>query len=113
MALLTNHTAAPTRATHQSWKEIDAPMPIRRLDIRIYEIDGEAVLFDTRTRKLLHLNATALAVFLHCDGLMSIRHVAQSLTDCSSVGLDTALSHVEQLIGLFTAANLLTFEDSA
>jgi len=88
-------------------------MPVRRLDIRVYEIDGEAVLFDTRTRKLFQVNATALAVFQRCDGLLSIRQVARSLTDCLSVHFDIALSHVEQLIGLFAASNLLTFKDSA
>ncbi len=108
-----NVTVAQALATPPSWTKAEIPMPLRRHDIRIYQIDGEAVLFDPKTHKILQLNVTALAVFRRCDGQTTMRQVAESLTDSFNVTFDIALDQVEQLVGLFAASSLLVLEDGA
>jgi hypothetical protein len=88
-------------------------MPLRRNDVRDYQIDAEAVLFDPKTHKILLLNQTALAVFRRCDGETTMRQVAESLTKTYHVAFDNALDHVEQLVGLFAASSLLDVEEDA
>jgi|GEM_PF-1526244 len=102
------YTLAPQRSL--TWADVEFPIPVRRPDIRIYQLDGEAVLFDPRTQKILHLNATALAVFRRCDGQTTMRQVAESLTQSFSVKVETALDQVEQVVGLFADSNLLQLE---
>ncbi len=100
-------------ATLPSWPSAEIPMPLRRDDIRDYQIDAEAVLFDPKTHKILLLNQTALAVFRCCDGQTTVRQVAETLTNSYNVALDSALDHVEQLVASFAASSLLDVEDHA
>lgn len=98
-------------ATPPSRSDAEIPMPPPRHDIRIYQIDGEAVVFEPKTHQILQLNVTALSLFRRCDGQTTIRQVAASLTHSFDVTFDTALDQVEQVVALFTASNLLELED--
>ena len=102
-------TGAGTRklATPPSWISTEIHMPLRRHDMRIYQIDGEAVLFDPNSCRMYLLNQTALTVWRRCDGRATTREVAQSLTRNDQVNYETALDHVEQLVALFAASQLL------
>ncbi len=108
-----NVTGMQALATPPSWTDTEIPMPLRRNDVRDYQIDGEAVLFDPKTQKILQLNQTALAVYRRCDGQTKMRQVAESLTRTYHVAFDSALDQVEQLVGLFAASSLLEVEDNA
>lgn len=111
LKLQENQTGIQALATPPSWTDTEIPMPFRRNDIRDYQIDGEAVLFDPQTHKILLLNKTALAVFRRCDGQTTICQVAESLTNSYNVAFDKALNQVEQVIGLFAASSLLDLGD--
>ena len=111
MTLLMSSTGSHLLGTPPSWTNTEIPMPLRRSNIRIYQIDGEAVVFDPKTRKILQLNRTALAAFRRCDGQTTMHQVARSLTDSFHVTFDSALNQVEQVVGLFAASNLLELED--
>ena len=106
-----NGASSRALATPPSWMHAEIPIPLRRDDLRDYQIDGEAVLFDPKTHKILLLNQTALAVFRRCDGQTTIREAAESLSKIYHVAFDTALDHVEQVVGLFAASSLLDAED--
>ncbi len=102
-----NGTGMRALATPPSWTDAEIPMPLRRNEVRDYRIDGESVLFDPRSHKMYLLNQTALAVFRCCDGQTTMREVAESLTKTYRVVFETALDHVEQLVALFAASQLL------
>ena len=111
MTLLMNGSGTHLLGTPPSWTSMEIPMPLRRSNIRIYQLDGEAVVFDPKTNKILQLNRTALAAFRRCDGQTTMRQVARSLTDSFHVTFDSALNQVEQVVGLFAASNLLELEN--
>ena len=113
MSLLSNGAGTRELLTQPSWTNTEIPMPLRRHDIRIYQIDGEAVLFDPKTHKILQLNMTALAVLRRCDGQTTMRQVAESLTNSFNVTFDSALDQIEQVVELFAASSLLVLEDGA
>ncbi len=113
MTLLSTGTGTRELPTPPSWTDAEIPMPLRRHDMRIYQIDGEAVVFDPETHKILQLNVTALSVFRRCDGQTTMRQVAQSLSDSFNVTFDSALDQVEQVVGLFAASSLLVLGDGA
>lgn len=106
-----NGTGTRPLARPPSWTDTEIATPLRRNDVRDYQIDGEAVLFDPKTHKILLLNQTALAVFRRCDGQTTMRQVAESLTYSFNVTFDSALDHVEQLVTLFADSSLLDVED--
>ena len=81
--------------------------PFRRDHLHVEELDGKAVLFDPKTHNMYLLNQTALAVFRRCDGRTTTRQLAESLTKTYRVAFEAALDHVEQLVALFAASQLL------
>jgi len=101
----------PAPVTPPWWRNAESSIPARRKEVRDYQIDGEAVLFDPKTRKMYLLNQTALTVFRRCDGLTTMRQVAESLTNTYHVAMDSALDHVEHLVGVFAASSLLDVKD--
>ena len=90
-----------------SWSDGRGTIPARRNDVRAYEIDGEAVLFEPNRKRMLLLNQTALAVWRRCDGRATIREIAEAMSREYDVAFGTALDHVEELIALFSSSNLL------
>ena len=54
----------------------------RRADVSVTTevLDGEAVLYDVRTRQLVHLNQTATKVWLRCDGTTTVAQIVDAMT---------------------------------
>ncbi|MCH7526696.1 MAG: PqqD family protein [Planctomycetes bacterium] len=99
---------APSSST--SWSDGEAIIPARQHDVRDYQIDGEAVLFNRRFNKLYMLNWTALAVWDRCDGRTTIRQVAKRMSGDHDIAFETALDHVEELVAAFSSMNLLNHD---
>lgn len=94
--------------THRRWTMQDTiVVPPRRKGVREHELDGEALLFDPRTRKTYLLNKTAFAVWRHCDGQATARQIANEQSEDYEVQFEAALDHVEQLVTLFADSELL------
>jgi len=102
-----HETGPRAPATPPSWTDAETAIPARRTELRDYQMDGEAVLFDPKTQKMYLLNQTALAVFRRCDGQTTMRQVAESLAETYHVAFENALDHTEQLIALFAHSQLL------
>lgn len=72
--------------------------PRARRDIRVQEIDGEAVVVDPRSGAAHRLNPTAYRVWRACDGHATTRQLAESLTLRYDIDFDRALDDVEAVI---------------
>jgi PqqD family protein of HPr-rel-A system len=81
--------------------------PPRRTDIVEEELDGEVLLFDPQSGDTHRLNQTAFAVWQKCNGLTTTEEIAAELTCGYEVEFETALDHVEELVGLFAQSRLL------
>lgn len=100
-------TGGQALATLQPLTDTEVFIPARRSELRDYEIEGEAVVFDTTTHGMYLLNQTALAVFRRCDGRATMRQVAESLSETYNVSLGNALDHVKHLVAMFSHSRLL------
>jgi len=93
-----------------NWTTRDARFfcPRRRDDIIQNEVDGEAILYDSRTDNTHRLNQTALAVWKRCDGAATTLQIAWQLVDAYDIQIETALDHVHELLAVFAESDLLT-----
>jgi len=83
------------------------PCPVRRKDLRVHELDGEALIFDPRSSDTHRLNETALLLWQHCDGQHNAAGMANTLAGRYNVTPQEALQHVERTIGELLALGLV------
>lgn len=93
-------------------RKLEWTVPRRRDELEQREFDGEAVLYDRRTRCTHRLNATALLVWQQCDGRVTNLELARFLTQRYDVSSDRAVADVEQLLAALGQADLLTAVDT-
>ena len=86
---------------------------IRRMDVRVHELDGEALVYDPTSANTHRLNPTALFIWRSCDGTRDARRIAEGLADCYDVALEAAMEHVERMLGEFRENNLVTAADAS
>ena len=96
-----------SRARHWATEAKIVP-PARRSDLIEEELDGEVILFDSRSGNTYRLNQTAFAVWRKCDGHRNTQQIAEQLTNAYDVNFDTALDHVEQLVARFGQSKLFS-----
>lgn len=106
-----NHNAR-TFVNRDRTAQAELAVPPRRKDLHEYELDGEVVLFDPDRGSIHLLNRTALEVWRHCNGRVTVGQIATGLVRSYQVSFEIALDHAEQLSGLFASDGLLT-EDVA
>ncbi len=74
------------------------PPPVRRTDMTVHELDGEALMYDEATGDTHHLNETALFIWRQCDGRQDARRIARGLAKRYDVSLESAVEHVERML---------------
>ena len=84
--------------------------PLRRSDLTVHELDGEALVFDAASGDTHRLNGTALFIWRECDGRHDVRQVAERMAKTYDVSLDSAVEHVERMFNQFDDLHL--FVDS-
>jgi len=84
--------------------------PTRRRDLTVYELDGEALIFDPRTSDTHRLNATAWFIWRKCDGRRDASTIADALTSNYEVDVDAAREHVARILGEFQTHGLVTID---
>ena len=82
--------------------------PIRRTDITMHELDGEALIYDPRSADTHRLNSTAYFIWRQCDGSRNTRQIAERLMDVYNVSTEAAREHVERTLEQFHERNLVT-----
>ena len=81
--------------------------PLRREDLVLEELDGDAVLYDPRCGAVHRFDALTLFVWDACDGSHSAPDISRAVTAAYDVDTDEALGHVEELIAGFCTRDLL------
>ncbi|MFQ5494596.1 MAG: HPr-rel-A system PqqD family peptide chaperone [Phycisphaerae bacterium] len=86
--------------------ESDGARPLARRDVRIHELDGEALIYDPVSGDTHHLNETAFFVWNDCDGTTSMSRIVDHLVESFDVQRPEAAAHVERVLDDFRARKL-------
>ena len=81
--------------------------PVRRGDLTVHELDGEALIYDASSADTHRLNSTALFIWRLCDGRYDPEQIAQKVADVYEVSLDDARRHVLSMIEAFARRQLV------
>src|SRR5579859_2266952 len=107
---LTLDTSDPSLAT----KEVRpiAPLspdarPLPRPELTMTELDGEALLYDSRHSRVHQLNTTGTLVWSLCDGQRTAHEVADVVADTYSIPADEARTDVVELLTRLREEDLL------
>jgi len=72
--------------------------PVRRSELTVQELDGEALIYDPVTADTHRLNETAYFIWRGCDGRSTIANVAERLTEIYDVERAEATRHTRRMI---------------
>ena len=75
-----------------------AARPVRRSDVTVQELDGEALVYDPVTADTHRLNETAYFIWRSCDGRSTAESVAEQLTESYEVERTEATGHANRVI---------------
>ena len=81
---------------------------IRRADLTVHELDGEALVYDGESGNTHRLNSTARWIWEHCDGRYNTRQIADRLVVWYEVPIESAVQHVERMLSEFAKHRLVT-----
>ena len=79
---------------------------MRRTDLLVHELDGEALLYDAGRADTHRLNQTAFLIWQRCDGSRDATRIAAELVDAYDVTLEVAFEHVVKILGEFRQRHL-------
>ncbi len=74
------------------------PTPMRRRDVVLHELDGEAVVYDEAINTTYRLNGTAYFIWHACDGLTDAGAVARSLAERYDVPVEAVSEDVAKTL---------------
>ena len=80
---------------------------LRRTDLTVHELDGEALLYDPISAGTHRLNSTALFVWRECDGRRDLWEIADRLAETYEVGLPEAREHTARILEEFQRQQLV------
>lgn len=81
--------------------------PKAREGLSVVELDGEAIIFDTESGGLHHLNPTATLVFTLCDGMSTMREISDELSEAFGLPNEEIEPQVRGVVRRFRKADLL------
>lgn len=81
--------------------------PVAAPSLQVREVDGEVVVYDTASKKIHVLNASAGLVLRLCDGAHSVPTIATRLGGTDSQTLARASADVERILRQFETLGLI------
>jgi len=87
--------------------------PRRRSDVRVHELDGEALIFDPVSADTHRLNETALFIWRQCDGRHDVEHIALRLIETYDVSENEVMECVRRSREEFDTCGLILVEDES
>jgi len=81
--------------------------PVRRSDVTVQELDGEALVYDPVTADTHRLNETAYVIWRACDGRSTAENIADRLTDIYDVERAEATRQASRMIDELIERGLL------
>jgi len=94
----------------ESSSSVSEPLPVAmacRADLKVHEIDEEALIYDPVTADTHRLNQTAYFIWRKFQSGTSLDEIARQLAEAYDIGQLEAESHVERLTREFQGRNLL------
>lgn len=82
-------------------------MPVRRGDVTVQELDGEALIYDPVTADTHRLNETAYLIWRWCDGKSGPAELGGRLAEVYEVEPDEALAHARRMVEELIARGLV------
>ena len=77
----------------------ESARPVRRSDVTVQELDGEALIYDPVTADTHRLNRTAYLIWQSCDGRLAPADLAVRLIEVYDVERQEALQHAQRMVG--------------
>ena len=81
--------------------------PKVRADLAVVEVEGEAIVYDDRGKKLHHLNPTATIVFGLCDGRSTIPELSGDIAEAFGLAPQDVERQVRALLRQFREQEFL------
>ena len=93
---------------HREIKPDASPgMQVRRTNVVVHVLEGEALIYDAESGNTHRLNSTARFIWEHCDGTHDVRRIAERLGETYEVSLESATEHVERMLSEFREHQLV------
>lgn len=104
-----DRNAIPARGsgTGEHFLQVPSIQPIRRNDVIVRELDGEAIIYDQRYGTVHHFSELALLVWKKFDGTKTEEEIAEQAAQAKVVDAAKALTAIRQILRQFTKWHLL------
>lgn len=86
-------------------------IPVPRADVEWAFLDGEAVLYDPRASEVHHLNASASAVWLLCDGSTTAGSIVSEIAEAFGISEGEAEPGVAESLARLTELKVLVADE--
>jgi hypothetical protein len=90
--------------------EVPHPLPRRRAGVELRDEESQIWLIDPSAGTAHLLNPMGRAIWELCDGTVTVEELAGAINQIFDVPRDRAAGDVEQIIGQFDVAGLVTWE---
>ena len=83
--------------------------PVRRPDVWLRQSGTENVIYDPQTSDVHMLNATALAIWVLCDGQTTVAEMVQAVCELSGLPEDVVREDLTTILDRFDDSKILTW----
>jgi PqqD family protein of HPr-rel-A system len=84
--------------------------PARKADVWLRRSDTENVVYDPDTGSVHMMNATAMAIWVLCDGDTTPDEMVGAICELSGLPADVVVEDVHRILAEFEQARILTWE---
>jgi hypothetical protein len=85
--------------------------PVRKADVWLKQTDSENVVYDPHTESVHLLNATAMAIWVLCDGETDPDEMVDAICDLSGLPREVVLEDVRRILLQFEEADILDWRE--
>ena len=84
--------------------------PARKADVWLRQSDTENVVYDPSSGTVHMLNATAMAIWVLCDGETDPEEMVEAICELSGLPGDVVIEDVRRILLQFEEADILTWK---
>jgi PqqD family protein of HPr-rel-A system len=85
--------------------------PVRRPDVWLRQSEDENVIYDPVTGEVHLLNATALAIWVLCDGQTTVAEMIEAVCELSGLPEEVVSDDLTGILGRFADSRILTWSE--
>jgi len=85
--------------------------PARKSDVWLRQSDTENLVYDPSSEAVHMLNATAMAIWVLCDGETDPEEMVEAICELSGLPRDIVIEDVRRIILQFDEAGILTWKE--